>query len=71
MNWRSQGKSALAKMLMREHGVSKRQAEKAVNAVFSCMARALQRGEVVELPVGTIEAVAPAQKIVQHGQHRC
>jgi len=66
MNWRSQGKSALAKMLMQEHGVSKRQAEKAVNAVFSCMARALQRGEVVELPVGTIEAVAlPAGRKTQ------
>jgi nucleoid DNA-binding protein len=40
---------------MQEHGFSKRKAEKAVNAVFSCMARALRRGEEVELPVGWIQ----------------
>ena len=46
MNWRSTaGKSALAKMLMKEHGFSKRKSERAVNAVFDCMARALRRGE--------------------------
>ena len=53
MNWRSTaGKSALIQMLMKEHGFSKRKSEKAVNAVFDCMARALRLGEVVELPIG-------------------
>jgi molybdate-binding protein len=43
MNWRSTaGKSALVKMLMKEHGFSKRKSEKAVNAVFNLMARALR-----------------------------
>jgi nucleoid DNA-binding protein len=60
MNWRStRGKSALIKMLMREHRFSKRKSEKAVNAVFDCMARALRRGERVELPVGWMQAVSP------------
>lgn len=35
MNWSSTGgKSGLIKMLMKEHGFSKRKSEKAVNAVF-------------------------------------
>ena len=60
MNWRSTaGKSALVKMLMKEHGFSKRKSEKAVNAVFDCMARALRRGEVVELPIGWIQTAPP------------
>jgi nucleoid DNA-binding protein len=56
MNWHSTGgKSALVKMLMKEHGVSKRKAEKAVNAVFDCLAAALRRGDRVELPIGWIQ----------------
>jgi nucleoid DNA-binding protein len=63
MNWKSQaGKSSLIKMLMKDHGVSKRKAEKAVNAIFSCMAQALCRGEEVELPVGWIQAVTPPRR---------
>jgi nucleoid DNA-binding protein len=63
MNWRSSaGKSALIKMLMKEHGFSKRKAEKAVNAVFHCMARALRRGEIVELPIGWIQTARPPAK---------
>jgi nucleoid DNA-binding protein len=64
MNWHSTvGKSALIKMLMKEHGFSKRKAEKAVNAVFDCMARGLKGGEIVELPVGTMKAVrTPAKR---------
>src|SRR5436305_5080883 len=53
MNWRSKGgKSHLIKMLIEEHKLSKRKAEKAVNAVFERMTAALRRGEEVELPVG-------------------
>ena len=60
MNWRSNaGKSALIKMLMKEHGFAKRKSEKAVNAVFTCMARALRRGEEVELPIGWIRTASP------------
>jgi nucleoid DNA-binding protein len=60
MNWYSKaGKSGLAKMLMREHHLSKRKAEKAVNAVFACMIGALRRGERVEIPVGWIQMVSP------------
>jgi nucleoid DNA-binding protein len=60
MNWRSQaGKSSLIKMLMQKHGFSKRKAERGVNGVFACMARALARGEKVELPVGWMQAVSP------------
>jgi nucleoid DNA-binding protein len=60
MNWHSTaGKSALIKMLMKEHGFSKRKSEKAVNAVFNCMARALRLGEVVELPIGWIHTAPP------------
>ena len=60
MNWHSTaGKSALIKMLMKEHGFSKRKAEKAVNTVFYCMARALRRGDEVELPIGWIQTARP------------
>src|ERR1035438_4411779 len=60
MNWKSTvGKSALIKMLMKEHGFSKRKAENAVNAVFYCMARALRRGDEVELPIGWIQTASP------------
>jgi nucleoid DNA-binding protein len=64
MNWRStEGKSALIKMLMKEHGFSKRKSEKAVNAVFYSMARGLRRGDIVELPIGWMQtASAPAIK---------
>ena len=64
MNWRSTaGKSALAKMLMKEHGFSKRKSERAVNAVFNCMARALRCGDIVELPIGWMHtAVLPAKR---------
>jgi nucleoid DNA-binding protein len=63
MNWRSTaGKSALIKMLMKEHGFSKLKAEKAVNAVFHCMARALRRGDKVELPIGWIHTARPPAK---------
>lgn len=37
-------------------GFSVRRATRAVNAVFECMTRALRRGEVVEIPGGTIRA---------------
>lgn len=50
-------KSDLMKMLRDEHGISKRKAAAAVNAVFDQMARALRRGEEVELPIGWIQAV--------------
>ena len=63
MNWKSTvGKSALIKMLIKEHGFSKRKAEKAVNAVFYCMARALRRGDQVELPIGWIQTASPPAK---------
>ena len=63
MNWHSTaGKSALIKILMKEYGFSKRKAEKAVNAVFYCMARALGRGEIVELPIGWIQTARPPAK---------
>jgi len=64
MNWHSTaGKSALVKMLMKEHGFSKRKSEKAVNAVFYCMARALRRGDSVELPIGRMQtAVLPVKR---------
>ena len=63
MNWRSTaGKSALIKMLMKEHGFSKRKSEKAVNAVFHCMARALRRGDMVELPIGWMQTASPPAK---------
>ena len=39
MNWHSTGgKSGLVKMLMHEHGFSKRRAEKAVHQIFDSMA---------------------------------
>ena len=63
MNWKSTaGKSALIKMLIKEHGFSKRKAEKAVNAVFYCMARALRRGDEVALPIGWIQTASPPAK---------
>jgi hypothetical protein len=61
MNWHSTaGKSALVKMLMKEHGFSKRKSEK---AVFHCMARALRRGDSVELPIGRMQtAMLPVKR---------
>jgi nucleoid DNA-binding protein len=57
------GKSGLIRAVIEEMAknklpVSRRKAEKAVNAVFSQMKRALKRGERVELPVGSIQVVA-------------
>jgi nucleoid DNA-binding protein len=49
-------------MLMTEHHFSKRKSEKAVNAVFDCMARALRLGEIVELPIGWIHTARPPAK---------
>jgi len=49
------GKSGLIRELI-ANGLSVRQAEKAVNAVFDCMTRAVRRGETVEIPGGTIQA---------------
>src|SRR5450432_2781690 len=63
MNWRSTaGKSALIKMLMKKHGFSKRKSEKAVNAVFYCMAHALRRDEIVELPIGWMQTARQPAK---------
>ena len=63
MKWRSTaGKSALIQMLMKEHGFSKRKSEKAVNAVFHCMARALRQGDIVELPIGWMQTARPPAK---------
>ena len=56
MTWRSnKGKSRLIRELMAK-GISVRKAEKAVNAVFDCMARAVRRGEDAEIPGGRIQA---------------
>ena len=56
MDWYStKGKSKLIRELM-DKGLSVRKAEKAVNAVFDCMAKAVRRGETVEIPGGTIQA---------------
>jgi nucleoid DNA-binding protein len=55
MDWRSnKGKSKLIRELMAK-GFSVRKAEKAVNAIFSLMGRAVYRGEIVEIPGGTIQ----------------
>ena len=55
MDWRSnKGKSKLIRELMAK-GISVRKAEKGVNAVFDCMARAVRRGESVEIPGGRIQ----------------
>jgi len=52
-------KGYLVKMLCEKHGMSKRKAAQAVNAVFDLMTRALWRGENVDLPVGSIHAKSP------------
>ena len=52
-------KSDLVKMLREKHGMSKRKAAAAVNAVFALMTRALWRGENVDIPVGSIHAKSP------------
>ena len=55
MDWRSnKGKSKLIRELIAK-GISVRKAEKGVNAVFDCMARAVRRGESVEIPGGRIQ----------------
>jgi nucleoid DNA-binding protein len=54
-NHSTKGKSGLIRELIAK-GLSVRQAEKAVNAVFDCMARAVGRGETVEIPGGAIQA---------------
>jgi nucleoid DNA-binding protein len=63
MTWNSKsGKSGLIRMLMAEKGLSKRRAEKAVNAVFARMTAALRRGELVDIPGGTIVSARPTGK---------
>ena len=54
-NHSTKGKSGLIRELIAK-GLSVRQAEKAVNAVFEVMTRAVKRGETVEIPCGTIQA---------------
>ena len=54
-NHSTKGKSGLIRELMAK-GLSVREAEKAVNAVFDVMARGVGRGETVEIPGGTIQA---------------
>ena len=54
-NHSTKGKSGLIRELIAK-GLSVRQAEKAVNAVFEVMTRAVKRGETVEIPGGTIQA---------------
>jgi nucleoid DNA-binding protein len=54
-NHSTKAKSGLIRELMAK-GLSVRQAEKAVNAVFDCMTRAVGRGETVDIPGGTIQA---------------
>jgi nucleoid DNA-binding protein len=53
-NHSTKGKSGLIRELIAK-GLSVRQAEKAVNAVFEVMTRAVKRGETVEIPGGTIQ----------------
>jgi hypothetical protein len=52
-NHSTKGKSGLIRELIAK-GLSIHQPEKAVNAVFDCMTRAVRRGETVEIPGGTI-----------------
>jgi nucleoid DNA-binding protein len=54
-NHSKKGKSGLIRAVMAK-GFSVRQAIKAVNAVFDRMTLAVRRGEVVEIPGGTIQA---------------
>ena len=54
-NHSTKGKSGLIRELIAK-GLSVRQAEKAVNAVFEVMTRAVKRGETVEIPGGSIQA---------------
>jgi nucleoid DNA-binding protein len=54
-NHSTKGKSGLIRELIAK-GLSVRQAEKAVNAVFEVMTRAVKRGETVEIPGGTMQA---------------
>jgi nucleoid DNA-binding protein len=54
-NHSTKGKSGLIRELIAK-GLSVCQAEKAVNAVFEVMTRAVKRGETVEIPGGTIQA---------------
>jgi nucleoid DNA-binding protein len=51
----TKGKSRLIREL-RAKGLSVRKATKAVNAVFNLMAGAVKRGEIVDIPGGTIKA---------------
>jgi nucleoid DNA-binding protein len=54
-NHSTKGKSGLIRDLM-DKGFSVRRATKAVNAVFDSITRAVWRGEIVEIPGGTIQA---------------
>ena len=62
-NHSMKGKSGLIQELIAK-GLSVRRAEKAVNAVFDCMTRAVWRGETVEIQGGTIRAK------IMHGEPR-
>jgi nucleoid DNA-binding protein len=54
-NHAKQGKSRLIRELLAK-GLSVRRAEKAVNVVFDIMAKAVRRGELVEIPGGSMQA---------------
>ena len=66
-NHSMKGKSGLIRDVIRK-GFSVRRAIKGVNAVFDCMARAVRRGEVVQIPVGTIRPRAQKGKPVRRLQ---
>jgi nucleoid DNA-binding protein len=51
-----------------DHGIGVRRARKAVNAVFDCMTQGVRRGEVVEIPGGTIRATTRQGKRRQRFQ---
>lgn len=57
----SSGRDKLIRVL-REKGLSVRKAERAIEAVFGTMANALRRGEVIEIPGGTLRVVMPGRR---------
>ena len=62
MTWRStKGKSGLIRQLINK-GFSARKAEKAVNAVFDVLSTAIASGQIVELPGGSVQAIATKAK---------
>lgn len=42
---------------LRERGLSKRMAMKILDRIFSSMKEALQKGEEIELPIGTLKVI--------------